>query len=294
MNILLLGKRGQVGRELQPALLPLGKVIALDRHSDTCGDLADLNGLSQTIRTLKPNVIVNAAAYTSVDKAESEPEMATLINTKAPARLAQECLSLGALLIHYSSDYVFDGTGSAPWQEDCPKNPLNHYGKSKWEGEQAIISSGCKHIIFRTSWVYAARGNNFIKTILGLARQQKTLNIVADQLGAPTGADWLADVTSHTMAAVISQPELSGVYHVAPRGETSWYNYADFIVAQARRLRETLSVSEIVPIRSTDYITPAKRPLNSRLNCEKLENTFTIQRPDWESGVMQALNEILG
>lgn len=294
MNILLLGKKGQVGWELQRSLRPLGNVVSLDRHSDVCGDLTNLNGLSKTIRALRPDVIVNAAAYTAVDEAESESEIATLINATAPACLAQECLSLDALLIHYSSDYVFDGTGSTPWQEDCPKNPLNHYGKSKWDGDQAIINSGCKHIIFRTSWVYSAQGNNFIKTILRLARQQKTLSIVADQIGAPTEAKWLADVTSHTIPTVISQPELGGVYHLVPLGETSWYNYAHFIVAQARTLGAPLSIQEIAPILSTNYITPAKRPLNSRLDCTKFENTFAIHRPDWEPGVIQALNKICG
>ncbi|WP_058534423.1 dTDP-4-dehydrorhamnose reductase [Legionella saoudiensis] len=296
MRILLLGKNGQLGWELQRALSPLGELIALDRNNAAplCGDLTKPELLARTIRHLAPDVIVNAAAYTAVDKAESEPELAMLVNATATEVLATEATALDAWLIHYSTDYVFDGSGSKFWQETDPVAPLNCYGKSKLTGEQAIQASGCKHLIFRTSWVYAARGANFAKTILRLARERQELRIINDQIGVPTGADLLADITAHTLRMVVQNPLLKGVYHLAPRGETSWYDYAKFLVDEITNAGEQLLVEQIIPISSEAYPTPAKRPLNSRLNTTKLIDAFSIYLPDWELGVSRMIKEILG
>ncbi|MDR3501948.1 MAG: dTDP-4-dehydrorhamnose reductase [Legionella sp.] len=296
MRILLLGKNGQLGWELQRALSPLGELIALDRNNvaPLCGDLTKSESLAQTIRHLAPDIIVNAAAYTAVDKAESEPELAMLVNATATEVLATEAAALGAWLIHYSTDYVFDGSGSNFWQETDPVAPLNCYGKSKLKGEQAIQASGCKHLIFRTSWVYAARGANFAKTILRLARERQELRIINDQIGVPTGADLLADITAHALRMAVKNPLLSGVYHLAPQGEISWYDYARFLVDEITNTGEQLLVEQITPIPSEEYNTPAKRPLNSRLNTKKLINTFSIYLPNWELGVSRMVKEILG
>ncbi|WP_236178015.1 MULTISPECIES: dTDP-4-dehydrorhamnose reductase [Pseudomonas] len=295
MKILLLGKNGQVGWELQRSLAPLGELVALDRHAvdGLCGDLSDLEALRATIRTLKPDVIVNAAAYTAVDKAESEVEMADRINGHACKLMAEEAALLGAWLIHYSTDYVFSGEGSMPWLETDAVAPVNHYGASKLAGEQAIISSGCKHLIFRTSWVYGARGNNFAKTMLRLAKDRETLSVIADQVGAPTGADLIADVTAIAIRNVLKQPELAGLYHLAASGEVSWHGYASHVIAFARDNGEQLVVTEINPIDTTAYPTPARRPLNSRLNTRKLRDNFSLHLPDWQSGVTRMLREVL-
>ncbi|MFP0195136.1 dTDP-4-dehydrorhamnose reductase [Pseudomonas sp. PHC1] len=295
MKILLLGKNGQVGWELQRSLAPLGELVALDRHAvdGLCGDLSDLEALRATIRTLKPDVIVNAAAYTAVDKAESEVEMADRINGHACKLMAEEAAVLGAWLIHYSTDYVFSGEGSMPWLETDAVAPVNHYGASKLAGEQAIISSGCKHLIFRTSWVYGARGNNFAKTMLRLAKDRETLSVIADQVGAPTGADLIADVTAIAIRNVLKQPELAGLYHLAASGEVSWHGYASHVIAFARDNGEQLVVTEINPIDTTAYPTPARRPLNSRLNTRKLRDNFSLHLPDWQSGVTRMLREVL-
>ncbi|MDO9323192.1 MAG: dTDP-4-dehydrorhamnose reductase, partial [Pseudomonas sp.] len=235
MKILLLGKNGQVGWELQRSLAPLGELLALDSKSTAyCGDLNNLPGIAATIRSFAPHVIVNAAAYTAVDKAESEPAQAQRINAEAVAVLAHEAQQLGAWLVHYSTDYVFDGSGATPWQETAAVGPLSVYGTSKLAGELAIQASGCKHLIFRTSWVYAARGNNFVKTMLRLAQERDSLNVIADQFGAPTGAELLADVTAHALRCVQQQPELAGLYHLAAAGETNWYSYARFVLEQAK------------------------------------------------------------
>ena len=227
MNILLFGKNGQVGWELQRALAPLGPVTAVDFDStDYCGDFTDLDRLADTVRQARPTVIVNAAAHTAVDKAESEPELCRTINALSPAVLAREALSLGAWLVHYSTDYVFDGSGDRPRVETDPTGPLNVYGATKLEGERLIRESGCNHLIFRTSWVYAARGANFARTMLRLARERDRLTVIDDQVGAPTGADLIADVTAHALRAVQGRPELSGLYHLVAGGETSWHGYA--------------------------------------------------------------------
>ena len=296
MKILLLGKNGQVGWELQRALAPLGELVALDRQGESglCGDLADLEGLRQTIRTVKPDVLVNAAAYTAVDKAESETEQAELINAKASLVMAQEMRILDGWLLHYSTDYVFNGSGVQPWKEDDQTGPLNRYGVTKLQGEQAITQSGCKHLIFRTSWVYAARGANFAKTMLRLAAERDQLNVIADQFGAPTGAELIADVTAHALRSAMNNPALAGVYHLAAAGEVSWHGYADFVIEQARSAGQDLAVKDITAIPTSDYPTPAQRPLNSRLDCRKLRDTFDLHLPDWQFGVARMLKEIQG
>ncbi|MCR8935491.1 MULTISPECIES: dTDP-4-dehydrorhamnose reductase [unclassified Pseudomonas] len=295
MKILLLGKNGQVGWELQRSLEPLGQLIALDRQSvdGLCGDLSDLAAVRSTIQRVKPDVIVNAAAYTAVDRAESETELAFAVNAKAIQVLADEAAALNAWLIHYSTDYVFNGTGSVPWLETDAVGPVNQYGASKLAGEQAIIASGCKHLIFRTSWVYAARGNNFAKTMLRLAKDRETLNVIADQIGAPTGADLIADVSALAIRQALQQPELSGVYHLAASGEVSWHGYAAHVIAFAQANGEKLAVTAVNPIDTTAYPTPAQRPLNSRLDTQKLRAKFYLHLPDWQSGVNRMLREVL-
>jgi dTDP-4-dehydrorhamnose reductase len=295
MKILLLGKNGQVGWELQRSLAPLGELVALDRQlvDGLSGDLSDLESLRATIRQVKPDVIVNAAAYTAVDKAESETELADRINGLASGVMAEEAAALGAWLIHYSTDYVFSGQGVTPWHETDAVAPVNHYGSSKLAGEQAIISSGCRYLIFRTSWVYGARGNNFAKTMLRLAKDRETLSVIADQIGAPTGADLIADVTALAIQQVIRRPELAGLYHLAAAGEVSWHGYAKHVIDFAKSQGEELAVTTVNPIETTAYPTPARRPLNSRLNTQKLRDNFSLHLPDWQSGVTRMLREVL-
>lgn len=296
MKILLLGKNGQVGWELQRSLAPLGSVLALDsKSSDYCGDLSDLDGLAEAVQRCAPDVIVNAAAYTAVDKAESDTDLAFRVNAEAVAVLAREAKQLGSLLVHYSTDYVFAGDGERPWCETDAVAPLNQYGASKLAGERAIQSSGCLHLILRTSWVYAARGNNFAKTMLRLARERDSLSVIADQFGAPTGAELLADVSSHVIRATLQQPQLSGLYHLAASGETNWHAYACFVLEQAEAASVPLKVStsQVVAITSSAYPTPAKRPNNSRLNTQKLQKAFALSLPDWQVGVARMLTEIL-
>ncbi|MBM6445573.1 dTDP-4-dehydrorhamnose reductase [Pseudomonas sp. MIL9] len=295
MKILLLGKNGQVGWELQRSLAPLGELIALDRQTvdGLCGDLSDIDALRSTIRKVKPDVIVNAAAYTAVDKAEAEIDLADLVNGQASRVMAEEAASLDAWLIHYSTDYVFSGQGATPWREADLVAPVNRYGASKLAGEQAIIASGCKHLIFRTSWVYAARGNNFAKTMLRLAREHEALNVIADQIGAPTGAELIADVTALALQKVRLNSELTGIYHLAASGEVSWHGYADYVINFARSQGELLAVKVVNPIDTTDYPTPARRPLNSRLNTQKLRDNFSLYLPDWQSGITRMLREVL-
>jgi dTDP-4-dehydrorhamnose reductase len=298
MKILLLGKNGQVGWELQRSLAPLGEVLALDRHSaQWCGDLSQPERLAQTVRAWRPDVIVNAAAHTAVDKAESEPELARCLNATAPAALAQAAAEIGAWLVHYSTDYVFNGQGDRPWQEDDATGPLSVYGQTKREGEQAIVASACKHLIFRTSWVYAARGGNFAKTMLRLAGEREQLTVIDDQHGAPTGADLIADVTAHAIRLAMASPKpaLTGLYHLVASGETTWHGYASHVIAQARRIQpgQGLKVTDIAPVPTTAFPTPAKRPLNSRLSTHKLQQAFGLVLPPWQQGVERMLTEIL-
>ncbi len=295
MKILLLGKNGQVGWELQRSLAPLGELIALDRHSqDLCGDLANLQGLARTVQTVRPDVIVNAAAHTAVDKAESEPELARLINAAAPGVLAQEAHRLGAWLVHYSTDYVFDGSGTQPWLEADAPAPLSVYGQTKLEGERLIAERCSRHLIFRTSWVYAARGGNFAKTMLRLAHERERLTVIDDQWGAPTGAELLADVTAHAIRQVVQRPQDAGLYHLAASGATTWHGYAKHVLAQVGTSQSDIKiiVKEVAPVPTSAFPTPARRPHNSRLDAAKLQNTFSLSLPPWQQGVDRMLEEV--
>ena len=294
MKILLLGKGGQVGWELQRSLAPLGELIALDHDSiELAGDFSRPEELAATVRAVQPTVIVNAAAHTAVDKAESEPELARAINALAPGVLAREAAAIGASLIHYSTDYVFDGSGDTPRREDDPVGPLSTYGRTKLEGEELIRASGCRHAILRTSWVYAARGGNFARTMLRLAAEREALNVINDQIGAPTGADLLADVTGHVIRALLADAALSGTYHLVAGGETSWFNYARHVIEWARTqgLPVKVAADAIRPIPTSAYPTPAARPLNSRLDTGKLREAFGLRLPHWQSGVDRMLTE---
>jgi dTDP-4-dehydrorhamnose reductase len=297
MKILLLGKNGQVGWELQRSLALLGEVVALDRDTEKglVGDLTDETGLRATVAAVSPDVIVNAAAYTAVDRAESEPELVHRINAAALGVLAEEAAARGIWLVHYSTDYVFDGSGTLPWRENDLTGPLSVYGNSKLAGEKAILASKCRHLILRASWIYDMHGVNFARTMLKLAAERERLTIIADQIGAPTGADLVADVTAHLVRSVLADPAAhpGGLYHLAAVGETSWYDYASFIIDEARRRGMTFKVKEIVPIRSTDWQAPAVRPLNSRLDTTRLRTDFGLHLPDWQFGVMRLLDQIL-
>ena len=297
MRILLLGKNGQVGWELQRSLAPLGELIALDFDSPAphCADFTQPETLAATVRALAPEVIVNAAAHTAVDKAESEPELARTINADAPAVLAREAATLGAWLVHYSTDYVFDGSGAAPRTEDAPTAPLSVYGRTKLEGEEAIRAGGCAHLILRTSWVYAARGGNFARTMLRLAAQRESLSVIDDQIGAPTGAELLADVTAHALRAALVDPALGGTYHAVAAGATSWHGYASHVIEFARAAGQPIRVApeRIAAIPTSAYPTPARRPLNSRLDTSRLERSFGLVLPDWRVGVERMLREVL-
>ena len=296
MRILLFGKGGQVGWELQRSFAPFGELISVDSDSpDLCGNFTDLAGIAQTIRTVAPDIIVNAAAHTAVDKAESEPERARLINAQAPGVLASEAKRSGAWLVHYSTDYVFDGSGTAPWTETSPTGPLNVYGKTKLEGEESIRASGCNHLIFRTSWVYAARGGNFAKTMLRLAKERDRLTVIDDQIGAPTGADLLADVTAHAVRTVVSNPQLGGLYHLVAGGKISWHGYACYVIELARKAGIELKVAPdaIDPVPSSAFATAATRPHNSLLDTRHLQNTFQLTLPPWQAGVARMISEVL-
>jgi dTDP-4-dehydrorhamnose reductase len=295
MKILLFGKGGQVGWELQRSLAPLGDLVALDFDSaDLHADFTRPAALAATVRAVAPDVIVNAAAHTAVDKAESEPELAATLNAEAPRVLAAEAAARGAWLVHYSTDYVFDGSGNAARAEDAPTGPLSVYGRTKLDGEQHIRASGCKHLILRTSWVYAARGGNFARTMLKLAAERDALKVIDDQWGAPTGADLLADVTAHAIRAAVRDPALAGTYHVVAAGETTWHRYATMVIEWARAHGLPVKVApgavQAVPTRA--FPTPAQRPLNSRLDTSKLRRSFGLTLPPWEVGVQRMLREV--
>ncbi|CAM8642759.1 RfbD dTDP-4-dehydrorhamnose reductase [Comamonadaceae bacterium] len=300
MKILLLGRGGQVGWELQRSLGVLGEVVALDFDASQnpqglCGDFTDLAGLERTVEAVQPDVIVNAAAHTAVDKAESEPELARTINALAPAALARAAIKTGAWLIHYSTDYVFDGSGSTPWKETDATGPLSVYGQTKLEGEQAVAACP-KHLILRTSWVYATRGGNFAKTMLRLAGERDALTVINDQFGAPTSAELLADVTAHAIRSLQTKPELAGLYHCIAAGETTWHGYAQYVLEQAATLELPLKATadKVAPTATSSYPTPAKRPLNSRLDTTKLQAAFGLRLPHWQDGVKRMLIEIAG
>lgn len=295
MKILLLGANGQVGWELQRALAPLGELVALGREhaSGLCGDLSRPDALQVTLDRVRPDVIVNAAAYTAVDRAESEPDLAQAINGDAPGLMAEWCAQRDALLVHYSSDYVFDGSGDRAWREDDQTAPLSAYGRTKLAGERAIWASGCRHLLFRTSWVYSARGDNFARTMLRLAADRTRLQVVSDQIGAPSGAELIADVTAHTVRAIAPGHAVGGTYHLAAAGETSWYDYALLVFDIAARKGLRLAVQEVVPVPTSAWPTPALRPLNSRLDTRRLRETFGLTLPDWRVGVARMLDEII-
>ena len=298
MKILLLGPDGQVGWELRRALAPLGEVVAVGRAGadGLCGDLARPEAVAETVRRVAPAAIVNAAAYTAVDRAESEPDAAAAVNAAAPGELARWAAAHDATLVHYSSDYVFDGSGHTARSEDAPTGPLSVYGRSKLAGEEAIRASGCRHLILRTSWVYAARGGNFARTMLRLAAERDELKVIADQVGAPTGAELLADVTAHALRALAVDPTLAGTYHCAAAGETSWHGYACHVIEWARAHGHPVKVAPdaIRAIPTADYPTAAARPLNSRLDTSRLQRAFGLRMPPWQQGVERMLAEVLG
>ena len=281
MKLLLIGRNGQVGRALESCLAPLGEIIALDRHGL---DLAKTDQIVSVVRDIKPTVIINAAAYTAVDQAETEPIVAHANNAQGPAILAEEGKKLGALLVHYSTDYVFDGTKATPYVEDDTPNPLSVYGQSKLAGELAIQAASGRHIILRTSWVYGARGRNFLLTILRLARQKEELRVVDDQIGAPTSSSLIARATANILSA---SPDLHGVYHLCASGQTSWAGFARMIIAQAGLQ------TRVVPIPSSEYPVAARRPLNSRLDCTKLVSEMGNSLPDWSDEAALVLTGVV-
>ncbi len=297
MKILLLGKDGQVGWELQRALAPLGELIALGRQQ---ANLEDEEDLARVARNIRPNVIVNAAAYTAVDKAESEAGKAYQINAKATGVLAEEACKLSSWLVHYSTDYVFDGEKSSPYTEEDTPNPLSIYGKTKLAGELLIRQSGVKHLIFRTSWVFAARGGNFAKTMLSLAKERSQLKVVADQHGAPTSAELIADATALVLYRIFyraaEDSSYSGTYNLAASGQTTWHGYARYVIetAQAYGIPLSMGTDAILPITSEEYPLPAKRPKNSRLDVSKLNEAFNVHLPEWQCSVRRMIDELYG
>ncbi|MET6678383.1 dTDP-4-dehydrorhamnose reductase [Citrobacter amalonaticus] len=293
MNILLFGKTGQVGWELQRSLAPLGNLIALDVHStDYCGDFSNPQGVAETVRRIRPDVIVNAAAHTAVDKAESEIEFAQLLNAISVEAIAKAAAEVGAWVVHYSTDYVFPGTGTTAWRETDETAPLNVYGETKLAGEKALQENCAKHLIFRTSWVYAGKGNNFAKTMLRLAKDRAEMSVINDQYGAPTGAELLADCTAHAIRVALNKPDVAGLYHLVAGGTTTWYDYASLVFAEARNAGVDLALTNLKAVPTSAYPTPARRPGNSRLNTEKFQHNFGLVLPQWENGVKRMLNEL--
>lgn len=284
MKIVLIGRSGQLGRALQAPLARIGQVLAWDRHDL---DLQDLDAIDHQLGLASPEVIVNAAAYTAVDQAESHTELASTINATAVARMADYAARTNALLLHYSTDYVFDGQQSAPYIETDATHPLNVYGRSKLAGEQAIAQSACRSLIFRSSWLFSAHGKNFIKTILALAQTRETLNVVADQHGAPTSADWLAEVSALAIGACQAQRLNTGLYHVSATGQTTWHGLACHAIARARNQGMALKTAsgQILPVLTKDYPLPAVRPKNSCLNSKKISDTLALHLPDWSGAV---------
>ncbi|VTU18880.1 dTDP-4-dehydrorhamnose reductase [Variovorax sp. PBL-E5] len=296
MKLLLLGKGGQVGWELQRSLAPLGELVALDFDStELHADFSHPEQLADTVRQVRPDVIVNAAAHTAVDKAESEPDVARKLNATSPGVVAEAAQQVGALMVHYSTDYVFDGSGSTPWREDDATGPLSVYGSTKLEGEQLVAAHCARHLILRTSWVYAARGGNFAKTMLRLAKERERLTVIDDQFGAPTGAELLADVTAHAIRDILRDPAKVGLYHVVADGETTWHGYARFVLEQAEAAGVALKASPaaVDPVPTSAFPTPAVRPHNSRLDTSKFQSTFGLRLPPWQEGVARMLRETL-
>lgn len=295
MNILILGSEGQVGWELVRSLLALGNVKALNRQG---ADLADPDALRMTVRSYGPDLIINAAAYTVVDKAEGEEAAAMAVNATAPGVLAEEAKRIGAMLIHYSTDYVFDGLSGQPYTETDLPAPQSVYGRSKLAGEQAVMAAGCDSLILRASWVYGVRGHNFMRTILRLAREREHLRIVSDQTGAPTWSRWIADATAHVARQAAQRREegrfASGIYHLTCAGAATWHEFAVEIVARYRELRpeSALAVQTITPISTSEYPTPARRPANSRLDGARLAKDYGIVAPDWREALNLCLQDM--
>lgn len=293
MNILLFGKTGQVGWELQRSLAPLGNLIAVDVHSsEYCGDFSNPEGVAETVRRIKPDVIVNAAAHTAVDKAESEVEFAQLLNATSVEAIAKEAAKIGAWVVHYSTDYVFPGNGEEPWRETDATAPLNVYGETKLAGEKALQANCARHLIFRTSWVYAGKGNNFAKTMLRFAKERTEMSVINDQFGAPTGAELLADCTAHAIRVALKQPDVAGLYHLVASGVTTWHDYAALVFDEARKAGIELAVTTLNAVPTSAYPTPARRPNNSRLNTDKFQQNFDLVLPAWETGVKRMLAEL--
>ena len=297
MKVLLFGCNGQVGWELQRSLSVLGEVVALGSAGDgrRCGDFRNPAGIEATVLEVRPDAVVNASAYTAVDKAETHQDEAMQVNALTPGVIAAAAHRIGACMVHYSTDYVFDGSGSQPWREDAATGPLSVYGRTKLAGEQAIAAALPRHLILRTSWVYAARGGNFAKTMVRLAREREELKVVNDQFGTPTGADLLADVTAHALRALVADPSKAGIYHVAAGGETNWHDYARFVIQQARDLGQELRAgpAQVLPVPSSAFPTPARRPNNSRLATARFTETFGLTLPQWQPGVARMLQETL-
>lgn len=293
-KIVLLASTGQVGFELQRTLAPLGEVVSINR-SDV--DFLNVAELVQKVEALKPDIIVNASAYTAVDKAESDSESAHILNAELPEQLAKLCHKLNALFVHYSTDYVYPGTGETPWQESDATAPISVYGKTKLAGDEAVVQNCQNYLIFRTSWVYASRGNNFMKTMLKLGQIKESLNVVNDQFGSPTPARLIAQISTLAIYKMLLQPEkmtkLSGIYHLAPLGVTNWYEFAQaiFTLAKEKGIKLALNDSHFNGIPTEDYPTPAKRPKNSRMNMDKIQSAFDIQVPDWQSQLKLTFEE---
>lgn len=295
MKILLTGKDGQVGFELQRSLAPLGEIVAVD-FADC--DLSDTKAIRQLVTAVRPSIIVNPAAYTAVDKAESDQERAAAVNAIAPGVFGEEAAKLGAMVVHYSTDYVFDGTKDGAYGEADLTNPHSVYGRTKRDGELALANANPRHLILRTSWVVGAHGGNFAKTMLKLAAERDSLSVVADQWGAPTSAALLADLTAHLIRQQRSNPESFpySTYHCVAAGETTWCDYACFIIGEAIKTGKPIKVQPeaIKPITTADYPTPAKRPANSRLDTSKFRDTFGLELPHWQAGLDHILQQILG
>lgn len=296
MRILLFGSTGQVGWELQRSLAPLGEVVALGSSGadGLAGDFRDPEGVARSVRAVQPAVVVNAAAYTQVDRAESEPELAAQVNALTPGVLAAAARDAGAWMLQYSTDYVFDGSGTRPWRETDPTGPLGVYGRTKLAGEERVAAANPRHLVLRTSWVYGARGGNFARTMLRLAAERESLSVVDDQFGAPTGADLLADVSAHALRALLGGAGRAGVYHVAASGETSWHGYACFLLARARARGMPLKAGpgQVLPVAGAAFPSAARRPHNSRLDTSRFRSEFGLALPPWEQGVARMLQEI--
>lgn len=295
MKILVFGKNGQVGWELQRSLAPLGEVVALGSSGEPWpSDFNDPQSLAQAVRAVRPDVVVNAAAFTAVDRAEAEVQAAHRVNADAPGVLARAAHDCGALMVHYSSDHVFDGSGQRPWRECDPTGPVNAYGRSKLAGEDAVRARSPRHLVLRTSWVHAPRGANFARTMLRLALEREQLSVVNDQFGAPTGADLIADVTAHAVRATLADAALCGTYHLAAAGETTWHAYASFLLERALAAGWPLRCGpgRVQAIATQDYKAPARRPANSRLDTTRLRQAFGLRLPDWQQGVERTIFEM--